>query len=288
MAERKRFPLTGWVGLLVIAFGEVTVFARIDPWSGWTTPICWVGYVLFADALLCRIAGRSVILDRPRTFFLWWLPLSVVIWLVFEVVNLHLENWYYVGLYDEPALNAIGGTIAFATILPGMFLTAEILRSLGVFRRFRLPPIRVTGAGAVISCLAGFAMLIVPLLLPREIARYTFALVWMGFFFLLEPANHASGAPSILTDLTRGRPERFLCLMTSGFACGLLWEFWNFWSTAKWVYSAPFTPHLKYFEMPFAGFLGFGPFALEYFALVSAASLFLRSEKKETSEAIAW
>ena len=110
----------------------------------------------------------------------------------------------------------------------------------------------------------------------------------MGLFFLLEPVNHASGVPSVLTDLTRGRLERFLCLLAAGFVCGLLWEFWNFWSASKWVYSAPFTQDLKYFEMPVAGFLGFGPFALEYFALYNFVRIFRARREEEASEAIAW
>ena len=95
-------------------------------------------------------------------------------------------------------------------------------------------------------------------------------------------------APSILTDLTRGSVERFTCLMAGGYLCGFLWEVWNFWSASKWVYSAPFTPHLKYFEMPLAGFLGFGPFALEYFVMYAFARMLVRRGEAEPSEAIAW
>ena len=263
-------------------------FARVPPWSEWTTPICWWGYILFADALVKRIGGISPLCDRRREFLLAWLPLSVLFWVMFEVVNLHLQNWYYVNLPRDPVLLAAGSIIAFATILPGMFLSAELFRVTGVFRRCRIAPIRVTGRASVVSCLAGFVFLIVPLLLPREWAAYTFALVWMGFFFLLEPVNHASGARSILTDLTGGRVERFLCLLAGGFLCGMLWEFWNFWSASKWVYSAPFTESIRYFEMPMAGFLGFGPFALEYFAMYEFAALIFRKEIGEPSEAIAW
>ena len=50
-----------------------------------------------------------------------------------------------------------------STILPGMFLSAELFRATGAFRRCRIVPIRVTGRASVVSCLAGFAFLIVPL-----------------------------------------------------------------------------------------------------------------------------
>jgi hypothetical protein len=284
----RRFPRYGWLGVLLVAGGMAVTFARIPPFDAWTTPVCWWGYILFLDAWIKRIAGRSPLSDGRREFFLAWLPLSVVFWLVFEVLNLHLENWYYVNLPRDPLLLSIGAAIAFATILPGMFLSAELFRSLGVFRRCRLAPVRIGGRASVLCCLCGFAFLIVPVVLPREWARYTFGLVWMGFFFLLEPVNHASGAPSVFTDLTKGRLERFLSLMAGGYLCGALWEFWNYWSASKWVYSAPFTPSLRYFEMPLAGFLGFGPFNLEYFAMFGFAMLLLGRRDGEPSEAIAW
>jgi len=45
--------------------------------------------------------------------------------------------------------------------------------------------------------------------------------------------------------------------------CGVLWESWNFWSDAKWVYSVPLVDFWHVFEMPLLGYLGFMPFALE-------------------------
>ena len=57
-----------------------------------------------------------------------------------------------------------------------------------------------------------------------------------------------------------------MALLAAGFICGLLWEFWNYWATAKWTYELAFLGPLediRYFEMPVAGLLGFPPFALE-------------------------
>jgi len=47
-------------------------------------------------------------------------------------------------------------------------------------------------------------------------------------------------------------------------ACGLVWEGLNFWAGAKWVYHVPYWEHVKIFEMPLLGFLGFGPFAIAF------------------------
>ncbi len=57
--------------------------------------------------------------------------------------------------------------------------------------------------------------------------------------------------------------------------CGVLWEFWNYWTGTKWIYSVPYFQNWKVFEMPLMGFLGFPPFAVEcwimYHLLDSAA-----------------
>ena len=47
----------------------------------------------------------------------------------------------------------------------------------------------------------------------------------------------------------------------------MLWEFWNYWSRAKWHYTVPIMEHLKIFEMPVPGYLGFPAFALECFTM---------------------
>ncbi|HEU4437056.1 MAG TPA: hypothetical protein VFR89_06290 [candidate division Zixibacteria bacterium] len=58
-----------------------------------------------------------------------------------------------------------------------------------------------------------------------------------------------------------------MTLMLSGLICGFLWEFWNFWAAAKWIYSVPILGHIKLFEMPVVGYLGFMAFGLEVFVM---------------------
>jgi hypothetical protein len=113
-------------------------------------------------------------------------------------------------------------------------------------------------------------MLAVPFVVPPTVARYLAAPVWLGFIFLLEPINARLGAET----LTR---ERLINLGLSGLLCGVLWEFWNFWSRSKWHYTVPIMEHLKIFEMPLPGYLGFPAFAFECFTMyVFVRALFLR------------
>jgi hypothetical protein len=107
----------------------------------------------------------------------------------------------------------------------------------------------------------------VPFVVSSRIAAYMAAPVWLGFVFLLDPVNARLGEPSIAADLRNGTTTRLVNLILSGFLCGILWEFWNYWSRAKWHYTVPIMEHVKIFEMPLPGYLGFPAFALECFTM---------------------
>ena len=122
--------------------------------------------------------------------------------------------------------------------------------------------------------ISGAACLLVPLLVPRHLAAYLFALVWIGFLLLLDPLNHRLGLPSFIGDQAEGMRRRLYGFLLAGWICGCLWEFWNYWAAAKWLYTFPMFQRWKIFEMPAPGFLGFLPFALQCFVMyVSAAWL---------------
>jgi hypothetical protein len=258
------------LGGAFILLAESAVIAGWTPISTWTTPICWWGYIFVLDALVQSRSGRTLLGARPGRFASWTL-LSIGFWLVFEAYNLRLRNWEYVGLPGNRAVRTIGYAVSFASILPGMFLTSAALASFGAFERSACRPWRVTRRGLRASVAAGAACLTLPLLVPEEAGRYLFAPVWVGFVLLLEPLNRRLGAPSVLRDLERGAPGRALRLLLSGYLCGLLWEFWNYWADAKWIYHVPYLPSVRIFEMPILGFLGFGPFALEFHSMYAAA-----------------
>ena len=249
-----------------ILIAEAAVLADWIPISTWTTPICWWGYLLMLDALIQARSGRSPFIGRPARFCGWTL-MSTLFWLLFEAYNLRLKNWEYVGLPQEPLQRITGYLLSFATIQPGLFLTAIALGSFGRFARARCRPWIITARGLRLSAAIGAGCLLVPPLLPAALGRYLFAPVWIGFILQLEPLNHRIGAPSLLRDLSAGRPGNGLRLLLAGYLCGFLWEFWNYWAAAKWIYHVPYLPSVTLFEMPVIGFLGFGPFALEYYVM---------------------
>lgn len=278
LPDERCFKGYGWAGIGLILIAELALLLQSNyplarTISVWATPICWWGYILLVDAIIFRLKGESLISTRRNEFFLL-LPLSVGFWLIFEAYNLHLQNWEYHGLPENAVIRCLGLALSFATIMPGLFLTAELLKTLKIFKGLRLPPLRITNRIIYGGVILGFIFLIVPLMVSQHYALYLFALVWTGFIMVLDPIVYSSGGESLLRDLEKGFLERILCLFAAGYLCGFLWEFWNYWAAAKWVYLVPFTPTVKIFEMPIAGFFGFGPLAWEYFIMYNFVRLF--------------
>jgi hypothetical protein len=256
-----------WVGAGIMILSEAATLAKIEPFWSWNTPICWTGFILFADAIVYRARGDSWIRSNPREFAVLTLA-SIPLWLVFEFFNLYLDNWYYEGLPENWWLRMFGYAWSYATIWPAIFEGAELVAVLragqagraGKAGRASPPAHPALPAYPALRIALGAAMLAVPFFVSTAIARYMAAPVWLGFIFLLDPINARLGAET----LTR---ERIINLACSGLLCGVLWEFWNFWSRAKWHYTVPIMEHLRIFEMPVPGYLGFPAFAFECFTM---------------------
>ena len=244
---------------------EAATLAKIEPFWSWNTPICWTGFILFADAIVYRARGHSWLRSNPREFMVLALA-SIPLWLAFEFFNLYLDNWYYDGLPENWWLRMFGYAWSFATIWPAIFEGAElfaVLRAGGAGRAGQAGSSfhpALPALPAVLWVAAGALMLLCPFFVTPSVARYLAAPVWLGFIFLLDPINARLGAET----LTR---ERIINLAWSGVLCGVLWEFWNYWSRAKWHYTVPIMEHLKIFEMPLPGYLGFPAFAFECFTM---------------------
>jgi hypothetical protein len=267
--RRSGFPGYGWMALVALAAAELLMFRQVEPVSTFFTPIAWSCYILAADAAVFAVSGRSHLRGEPGVLIRMAL-LSIPLWLIFEGYNLRLVNWSYDGLPMNRALKLLGYAWSFATITPAILETAELVESFGWFGP--APSLRLSGRAELIMTLFGAACLLAPLAVAARIAAYLFALVWVGFIFLLDPVNRRLGLPSILGDFAAGRRGRFYSLLLAGFLCGWFWEFWNYWAAAKWHYIFPMFQLWKIFEMPVPGYLGFPPFAVECFVMYVTAS----------------
>ena len=264
----RKLPIYGWFGLLVMIVSQVGVLAHVEPFYHWHTPIAWTGFILFADAVVWKRRGNSW-LRNNRAEFLFVAITSVPLWVLFELYNKYsIHNWYYLGLPELRLVRDFGYVWSFATITPAVFETAELVASIRPQRRseaLRHPPSpQRLGVEAWIAVVVGCAMVLVPVFVH---STYLAAPIWVGFILLLDPLNAGAGSESILGDLRQGRKLRLMNLMIGGLLCGLIWEFWNYWSGTKWIYNVPILPEIKIFEMPILGFGGFPPFAVECFVM---------------------
>ncbi len=266
---KKIFPFHGIFGIILFLASEIAVFNKIDPFYSWFYCFAWWSYIFIIDAVLYRLKGNSLIVNRTREFLLM-IPWSIFVWLIFEAANLSLENWYYINLPHAMVERWLGYAVAYGTVLPGMFETAELLESLGLFKNSRIKRTVLSPGGHSVLILLGAFCLASSVLVPE----YFFPLIWVGFVFLLDPLNYRFGARSLLKDLEEGNPRKICLLLLAGLICGFLWEFWNFWALSKWVYTVPLFENAKGFEMPFLGFLGFPPFAVQAYVMYHFISLF--------------
>jgi uncharacterized protein DUF4332 len=272
--NRIRYPPWGAVGIALFALGLWALIADLEAWNTiWYLP-AWYGYLLAVDAAIYAKRGTSFVGGRRRelvTMMLWSLPF----WLLFEVYNLRLHNWYYVFGLRTLWGSVLMSTLAFATVLPACFFHAEALEAFGAFREARCRPLRVTRRTLGVLSTAGVFCAVAPLVWPRTF----FWAVWGATLGIPEVLNYRAGAPSLIGDLEAGRCGRLLRLLGGGLWAGAVWELLNYWARTKWIYTVPGFEDWKVFEMPLAGFGGFPPLALSAFAFFTLVSHLSRSRR---------
>ena len=286
--SKARFPIYGYAGVAIMIGAEVLLFGGNQFVGHWMTPIVWTGYLLFIDALVYKVSSRSLLMN-DRLELLSVAIISIGSWWLFEFYNAprfwksDLELWWhYHNLEPNLWLRRVGYDWAFATITPALLETAQFLRT-AIFNRSRNPvPVKANRSLLIVLIVIGLAGVVVPLIYPNE---WFAPVIWLSFILLVDPINAILGSPSITGDLARRDWNRLLSLLASGLLCGFLWEFWNYWALSKWTYTVPYLGHLKIFEMPVLGFLGFPPFAVECWAIyIFVRSLLQRASERSTEE----
>ena len=248
------------------------------------TPFAWCAYLVFLSGLLAWMDGRSYLGRFRNRLVMCWLW-SVPAWCYFDWMNFYfmrdvrtgLRAWEYVNLPEVFTDRLVGYLFAFGAIAPGMFMTAEVLQRVGLWRLKTQNTKHKTQNRGLPLCvlLLGLVLAPIPIVVGGPASNLA---VWVGTWAVLDPANYFFGRPSIVGDWLGLRFGRFLSLFFAGLVCGFLWEFWNYWSFTKWIYHLPFLGRLegvRYFEMPVMGLIGFPAFALETWAMWQTALLVL-------------
>lgn len=247
------------LSVLLHLSGYFFLLRQTEPFQYFFYLAAWWSYIIFIDGILATRTKGFITLNKT-------LPVVIIIssafWCIFELINLRIENWFYINLPTNDFQRWIGYLLAYGTVIPAIYLTKELFcRLLGEikvkpFYWPRYPRHAIS---------AGFVALGVMLAFPD----YWFPLTWVFPALILDGYNYRKGYPSFIRDWEEGSAKRLVTTLLSGLVCGALWETWNFWSISKWIYTVPFFENLKIFEMPVAGYLGFPVFALEVIAFVN-------------------
>ena len=245
--------------VILYFFGLYTLIRKIEPFYYYFYITSWWSYIIFLDALLSLKYKRFFVLNR-------YLPVLIIIscgyWCFFELINIRLQNWFYINLPPEIPYRYPGYLLGFGTVLPAIYLTQEAIQS--VLGKIHVKPIHVPHYSAY-AITTGCVALVFTVAAPE----YCFALAWVFPLLLCDGINYLYGNNSFMGDLQEGRMEQLVSTILSGLICGFLWEFWNYWSLTKWVYAVPFFEKGKIFEMPLAGYAGFLVFSLGTIAFKS-------------------
>lgn len=269
------FKKYGIAGIILIILAEINFFLKIEPFASWYFPIIWFGYILVIDALVYKIKGRSLINNKILTFISLFI-LSAFFWYIFELINISVQNWSYIGTVGGGIKSTIFIFLSFATVLPALFETVELIKSIHIFDKVKLKKkFKITKKFLYIMISLGIICFFLPLILPE----FAFPLVWLSFFLILDPINYLNKQPSIIRHLKNKKLTIPLSLLLAGIILGIFWEFWNYWAIHKWTYDIAFVGFFKIFEMPILGYLGYFPFAFELYAMYwFIRSLFIKGE----------
>jgi hypothetical protein len=135
-----------------------------------------------------------------------------------------------------------GYAVAFGAVVPGMLMTGQVFLNLRWFDWARSPSWRMPRWAKWVALWTGGAMAVWPFIHRDPITNLT---LWTGLVFFLDPVNLKLGRPSMFRDWQAG---------------------WYGRALAKWTYRLPFLgawEHVRYFEMPVIGLIGFIPFGIE-------------------------
>ena len=200
-------------------------------------------------------------LECPKLFITLF-PVSAVFWWVFEYYNRFVQNWVYlhsdVGSFEY----FVHATIAFSTVLPAVYSTAEFLRTFPRLQSAMTGPKLQWIHGKMLSwvvlgmCASGF-------LLIGVFPRILYPLLWTGPFLIWLALSYLAADAEDFGNVAEGDWRMIWTWSLAALICGFFWEMWNYFSLVKWIYQVPYLHGGLIFEMPFAGYLGYLPFGLE-------------------------
>lgn len=196
------------------------------------------------------------------------LLISVPVWWWFEFVNGWVGNWEYIvieGSYT-PSQHIVMSSIAYSTVLPA--LDASFKLFLGDRLTTSFGSVKNTSSSNYIFwvqiCMGVICQACV-FIWPH----FCYPLVWVSPFLIFDGLVGIRGGHTITQSLISRNLALPILVALGALLCGILWEFWNYWATPKWVYHIPYFDFFHIFEMPILGYGGYVPFGWSIYQLLS-------------------
>src|SRR5712691_9672114 len=191
-SSKPRFPPHGYIGIAIMLGAEGLLFGGNQLVGHWFTPVVWTGYILFADALVFKLKGRSLVMGERLEFVIIVL-VSIGGWWLCEFYNAprfwksDLELWWhYHNLEPNLFLRRLGYDWAFATISPAMFDTAELLHATVFSGTRSARAVKLSNRALYLMIGLGVVAVALPLVV---ISAWLVPLVWIGLILMLDPLN---------------------------------------------------------------------------------------------------
>ena len=264
IGSSHKFPFWGWLGVLWTGIIWWLAWSRLDSFAWgqkYTFSPLWFGYIVVVNAWIQSRSGKCPMLEKPK-LFLALFPVSAVFWWVFEYYNRFVQNWIYLNSDVSAVEYFVHATIAFSTVLPAVYSTAEALLTFpGLQRAMTGPKLKFKqGKGLALAVLG---VCTVAFLLIGVFPRILYPLLWTGPFLIWLALSALAGDPEDFGRVEKGDWRKVWSWALAALICGFFWEMWNSHSLAKWIYQVPYLHGGLIFEMPLAGYLGYLPFGLE-------------------------
>jgi hypothetical protein len=265
------FNWYGLLGILLIIALEFILFFQVQPFVLWFTPFVWIGYILVVDSIVYMMKKDSLLMNHKIKFVFLTL-LSTFVWYGFEAYNRFSNGWFYSNLPSDTIIKYTMGTLSFATIIPAVFETFDLIRQFHFFNKLKIKlKIPTSKTFLEILIIFGLIFLVIPVVWKTP---WIWAFIWIGFILLLDPLLYIfHDEKSLIAQIRRKKLNTILSIFFAGYVCGFFWEFWNYWAYTKWYYTVPILDSIRLFEIPVVGFLAYGPFALELYVIYNFSRL---------------
>lgn len=224
-------------------------------------------YFLAADCALFQKTGVSMVVVRFADFS-WLVASSLLIVAIFEIVNWDIGAWRYVNLSRFMVARGSDLLLYWASFIPFLAITSELLSAFDFPRKFRLMRIPITLSLQRILVSAGAVTCVYGLVWGKSIC-----MVAIGSFFVLEVLNYRAGVASLIREISWGNWIRTVRLLFAG----LIWGWGQFMvsklASAKLLPGTEGLRHSPLISSTFGVYFMFASLALAGYSVYNSWSL---------------